>query len=170
MDESHNGLLNRYCKTLGIDHPQLPPKQRVAFVKYLMARDKTTLSEDITEIAKDGECLTPVFQLFLLDVLNGELKRPNGSRRKDMELNPKIINDLTELLSQGNPISGAFRIDGSPYEYGAIEFVANKHKVSESHVKNLIHWYVETLLAIHGDDKESVKKHFPELAGFKVLK
>ena len=170
MDESHNGFLSRYCKTLGIDYPQLPSKQHVAFVKYLMARDKITLSEDITEIAKGGECLAPVFQLFLLDVLNGKLKRPNGSRRKDMELNPKIINDLMELLSQGSPISGACRIDGFPFEYGAIGFVANKHGVSESHVKKLIHWYIEILLAENGDDKKLVKKHFPELAGFRLLK
>jgi hypothetical protein len=170
MDESYNGLLDRYCDTLGIDYPQLPSKQRVAFVKYLMARDIITLSEDITEIAKGGESLAPVFQLFLLDVINGKLRRPNGSRRKDMELNPKIINELTELLSQGIPISGNCLIDGVPYEYGAIGFAAQKHGVSETHVKKLAHWYVEMLLKTHRGNKESVKKHHPELSGFKLLK
>jgi hypothetical protein len=166
----YQGLLIHYCDTLGIDYPQLPSKQRVAFMKYLMARDKVTLSEDITEIAKNGECLAPVFQLFLLDVINGKIKRPNGSRRKDMELDPKIINDLTEILSQGKPISGNCLFDGDPYEYGAIGFVAQKYGVSETYVKKLAHCYIEVLLKTHRGNKESVKKYHPELSGFKLLK
>jgi hypothetical protein len=170
MDESHNGLINRYCNTLGIDSPQFPPKQRVAFVKYLMARDKKTLTDDITEIARGGECLAPVFQLFLLDILNGKLKRANGKRSVDLELAPKIINELRGLLSQGHPISGTCRIGDYPCEYGAIGFVADNNGVSDSYVKGLVHWYVETMLNSFNGDKEALKQHFPELAGFKQVK
>ena len=165
-------LLNDYmefCGNHGYGDHELTKNQAVTIMQFVWWRDKAMLVENLAYISQSGESYAPAFKRFLADMIDGKLKKPNGSHG-DPNRDFRIIIEMMKCLRQGHKFSGESNIENTIYEYGVRDFVIEKFGVSETHVKNLMNRYINDQLKNVGGDKELIKKHFPELAYHKLLR
>lgn len=153
-DDLYLDGLKEICKEHGYDDPELTESQAKTIMQFVWWRDKAFLVENLAYISRSGECYAPAFKRFLADVIDGKLRKPNH-RPSNRAKSFKIIADFSKLTEEGYSLNGKITIENKEYEYGIVDYLADKHKISERHVNNLQRRYREGLL-------EHYKRHLLE--------